>query len=338
MKWYNKETKERFIKSLEKQSDVPIANALFNGINKIERAYDCDMYDFSQAMLGDAFNALGWNSYTTFVAYRTVLRDYIEWCRKEKLTAKNIPDAVKFQFSDVENGSGCSSSLFHSEEAFVKTLRIITGDNPAYDMSVACLCLAWLQFERDQAARVLKNGVDFDKKTVTLDGEWTAENVSNTILGCLRRTIYQDSYDSEADYGNSGHSVTFIDSPFILRMTSRSEQKDAQQVSKKRIDNLIVKLQKAQKQICGFDKTALYVKSRKLHFTKVLFAGRACKLREWENTHGKATWKDRKVWAKEVNLWNEEKQDTKDATYAFLKKYQAWKKEDQDDLLWSESE
>ena len=338
MKWYNQETKERFIKSLEKQSNVPIANALFNGINKIERTYNCDMCDFSQAMLGDAFNSLGWNSYTTFVAYRTVLRDYIDWCLKEKLTAKNIPDAMKFQFSDVENGSGYSSSLFHSEKAFIKTLRVITDDNPSYNMCVVCLCLAWLQFEKGQAVRVLKDGVDFDKKTVTLDGEWTAENVSDTILNCLRRSIYQDFYGSEAGHKNNGRLITFINSPYVLRMTNRSNQKENQQVSEHCIDNLVAKLQKAQKQISGFDKTALYVKSRKLHFTKVLFTGRACKLREWENIHGEATWKNKKVWVKEVNLWNEEKQDIKDATYAFFKKYQAWKKEDQDDLLWSESE
>ena len=188
---------------------------------------------------------------------------------------------------------------------------------------------------RKQIALIKKEAVDFEARTVTLDGVYTATNVSDGILSYLRMAIDQTEYDPVgATIFPEQKAIVLTESPYILRRTNQVAECEPTPVTSATLDNMYQKILRAKECLKGYDAPIMFARQKSLSYKDVMFAGRACKLRQWEENHEEATIKNRHSWAKALNLWDNKRQLAKYKAYSFFQTYQIWRKENQNDITW----
>ena len=330
IEWFNEERKHeyiRYVAEIEEENDAVVRTiaTFFNRVSGREEDAQRDISAFHSKELADVFMQNGWVNAATFIAYRTLLRKYTNWCIKNGYADKNPAMELRLSaFNNYEKPVGERSKYFYSYEEFINAIDNLYGKLDRYVLPECLWYLAFLGFTKDEASKILRDQIG---ETSIQTDTWCANDIPPEMMQVFHVAKNLDEYDIDTCVNDVKQHRTqkLVDNPYLLRPTEKTDAKGyANPCSVAILDNWGQGVRRLQKQMIKDGKN-LSIANKSINFHRIHTFGRFIALEKWEAVHGEANSENAMEWCRLVRRFDERANQPKKAFYAFLLSYNVWK-------------
>lgn len=189
----------------EKGSDeFYYSKGIFASVEGAENALEKDVAEMTDA---DARNALGYldiAKLTSLHRYRRVIKNYVEWCKSEKVFSDVNDGFLNVCTKDIDASTAIAKITIRDSEDLVYSIKKVRQLDEGYAGPVI-LGLSWLGLTFDEAWCLKENQIDVENKRVfDINGNqiahWSGGGVSlifDQYIACNTATRTKGRYDHE---------------------------------------------------------------------------------------------------------------------------------------------
>lgn len=267
------------------ENDIKTIIRFFNVVGITEKQNQKDFSEFTFKEVLDLFERNEWQHANTFAHNKSILKQYIDWCKSQNKISGDIHPIERINKDDITGTIKFDRQYFKSYDDFCGCLEEVYNNADVDDISQFLIPklvyhLSWLGLTKEEIRFLKKDDFNIKDKSISskLSG-YKLSGLSEYVVKLIQECIDIKSYSSHNIY--SERSVEYQDNDFLIRTMKNIRAPDIDPVSELYFNNINVKFSK----ITGsYNPTAKYYK-KGITCDSVYYSGLYYRIYEYENTN-----------------------------------------------------